>query len=128
MEIIHAYIPPEVEGWRSVEETLVSASTPFLSCAAPSSRVCFVLLCCRRFLLPLLAPSCSCLSAPVLVGFCLVASFQAFFASIQRIFFFRYISHFQIFFLCSGLLYLRDSFKGLLPTVRARGKRVEFEV
>jgi hypothetical protein len=72
MEIIHAYIPPEVEGWRSVEETLVAASTPFLSCAAPSFPVCFVLLCCRRFLLPFLAPSWSCLTTPVLVGFGLV--------------------------------------------------------
>jgi uncharacterized membrane protein len=106
MEIIHAYIPPEVEGWRSVEETLVAASTPFLSCAAPSFPVCFVLLCCRRFLLPFLAPSWSCLSTPVLVGFGLVwfASFQAFFTSTQRVFFFRYFSHFQIFFLCSWRL------------------------
>jgi len=69
MEIIHAYIPPEVEGWRSVEETLVAASTPFLSCAAPSFPVCFVLLCYCRFLLPFLPPSWSCLSTPVLVGF-----------------------------------------------------------
>ncbi len=32
------------------------------------------------------------------------ASFQAFFTSTQRVFFFRYFSHFQIFFLCSWRL------------------------
>jgi hypothetical protein len=76
MEIIHAYIPPEVEGWRSVEETLVAASTPFLSCAAPSSpfALCFSAVAafyCRFSRLPGLVYQRRCLLALV----CFLTSF-----------------------------------------------------
>jgi hypothetical protein len=96
MEIIHVHIPPEIERWRSVEETLVAASAPFLSCAAPSFPR---LLSASLLLLLSIAVSRAFLVlfiTPVLVGFGLVwfASFRAFFTSSQRVFFLPFLFSF----------------------------------